>query len=466
VLALSAAALSGADGRSVLGVAAVFGAQAAILAGRADRLPHWVAWPAAIGCAAVGALGQHGIHLVLYLGLVALMLALVDRFAAFSLGLTTFCLPRGGADRRTPTTMPLTDPVARSFAHVRRQGSPLAVASISVPNGRGASRRLARIVRDLLPSLRRTDVIVRVVKERLVVVLPGDDDHVAASVLRRCLTGENANMCVGIAAFPRDGPTFASLRDVALAREQPWQAGRGPSSEDSPGPDAGEMPKRAAPERDEGTPETTDRPSVLVEARPVTASLRRAADLLVLALAAPLVVPLIALLALVVKVDSPGPAFVRIRRLGRDGRPFDLRKLRSMTRDAEGQRKALSHLNVLPWPDFKLADDPRVTRAGRWLRKYSLDELPQLYNVLRGEMTLVGPRPCSVNLVDYEPWQGERLDVTPGLAGRWQADGRGTADFTARCRLDIRQAKTGSVRVSLTLIVATLRSVLRARGAV
>ena len=136
-----------------------------------------------------------------------------------------------------------------------------------------------------------------------------------------------------------------------------------------------------------------------------------------------------------------------------------------MTADAETQKEALRHLNILPWPDFKLVDDPRITRAGRWLRRYSLDELPQLYNVLRGDMTLVGPRPCSVKLSDYQPWQGERLDVTPGLADRWQADARGSADFTGRCRLDISQAKTGSFRVNLMLLIATLRSVLSARGA-
>ena len=133
---------------------------------------------------------------------------------------------------------------------------------------------------------------------------------------------------------------------------------------------------------------------------------------------------------------------MRITRLGRDGRPFGLLKLRSMSRDAERMKEALRHLNTMAWPDFKIADDPRVTRLGRVLRKYSLDELPQLYNVLRGEMTLVGPRPCSVKLADYDLWQSERLDVTPGLVGRWQAEGRGSMDFAERCRLDIHQARS------------------------
>lgn len=208
-----------------------------------------------------------------------------------------------------------------------------------------------------------------------------------------------------------------------------------------------------------------DRTSVLIETRAGRARMQRIADLLILALAAPVVLCVVALLAIVVKLDSPGPAFVHIQRLGRNGRPFALLKLRSMTRDAEQLKETLAHLNILAWPDFKIADDPRVTRAGRWLRRHSLDELPQLYNVLRGEMTLVGPRPCSVKLADYELWQTERLDVTPGLVGRWQADGRGSLDFADRCRLDIRQAHSRSLGVDLLLIAGTLRSVLASKGA-
>jgi lipopolysaccharide/colanic/teichoic acid biosynthesis glycosyltransferase len=136
-----------------------------------------------------------------------------------------------------------------------------------------------------------------------------------------------------------------------------------------------------------------------------------------------------------------------------------------MRRDAEQMKEALRHLNTLPWPDFKIENDPRVTRVGRWLRKYSLDELPQLYNVLRGEMTLIGPRPCSVRLDHYELWQTERLDVTPGLVGRWQADGRGTLDFASRSRLDIGQSRSRSLRGDIAMVAGTLRSVIVSKGA-
>ena len=138
-------------------------------------------------------------------------------------------------------------------------------------------------------------------------------------------------------------------------------------------------------------------------------------------------------------------------------------KVRTMVRNAEQMKAQLMDLNVLPVPDFKIPNDPRVTRVGRWLRKTSLDELPQLWNVLRGEMTLVGPRPCSIVVTRYELWQTERLEVTPGLIGRWQAEGRNHADFAARCRMDIRQLRTESPAASLLLAAKTLKAMLTSR---
>ena len=181
------------------------------------------------------------------------------------------------------------------------------------------------------------------------------------------------------------------------------------------------------------------RAPIIVERDSHGPRLRRCIDLLVLALAAPIAIPLIAVLALAVKLDSGGAAFWGHERVGRDGRRFRLLKLRTMTTDADQLKLDLDHLNVLAWPDFKIRNDPRVTRLGRWLRRTSLDELPQLWNLLRGQLTLVGPRACSVPVDRYELWQTERLDVTPGLFGLWQADGRGRVDFRERCRMDIDQ---------------------------
>jgi lipopolysaccharide/colanic/teichoic acid biosynthesis glycosyltransferase len=454
LVALASAVLVKADGPWLLGLAVIMAAQVAVLAGRAARLPSRVTWAVALACLAVCAVGYGAADLLIYLPLVALLMLVVDRYAVLSLGLSAFLLEDGLAGTRTlrSTTLAPPDPIARDFARVRREESQLAVASVSVPGGRGASRRLARIARELVPRLRMTDAVVRVATGHVVVVLPGADSAVAMAVLGRARDPACADVLLGIATFPEDGQTFGSLKDVALSRERPWPRGREPG----PGPSG----SRGAPAATGG-----DSAALFVETRPLTIPARRIADLLLLALLAPIVIPAVALLAIAVKLDSPGPAVVRIRRLGRDGRPFELFKLRSMTRDADRMKKRLEHLNTLPWPDFKIAKDPRITRLGRVLRKYSLDELPQLYNVLRGEMTFVGPRPCSVKLADYDLWQSERLDVTPGLVGRWQADGRGSVDFAERCRLDIRQARSRSIRVNLQLVVATIRSVFVSKGA-
>lgn len=192
---------------------------------------------------------------------------------------------------------------------------------------------------------------------------------------------------------------------------------------------------------------------------------RRSVDLLTVLVAAPVVGPLVLLLGAIVKLDSPGPMFVVHQRVGRGGRPFEVFKLRTMVENAEALKAELQDLNVLPWPDFKIPDDPRVTRPGRWLRRSSLDELPQLWNLLRGELTLVGPRPCSIDVAKYQLWQTERLEATPGLFGRWQAEARGTTSFDERCRMDIAEIRTASVRDQLKVAVKTIRSVFTGQGA-
>jgi lipopolysaccharide/colanic/teichoic acid biosynthesis glycosyltransferase len=461
LVAIASVALSEAEGPWLLGFAAIMVAQVAVLAGRAARFPAWVTWPAALAVVSAYAFGYGAPDPFLFLGIVAALMLVVDRFAVLSVGLSAFLLRDAAAGTRALRSAPLAppDPIARDFARVRREESRLAVASISVPETRDSSRRLALIARGLVPRLRMTDAVVRVAAHRLVVVLPGADNPVAMAVLGRAPAGERADVLLGVATFPEDGTTFASLKEAARSRERLWSPGEGPGTD--PRGDRSTREPQPAPRAGTGA----DTPAVLFETRPLSSHLRRCSDLLILLLIAPIVIPLVAVLAIAVRLDSPGPAIVRIRRLGRDGRAFELFKLRSMTRDADRMKEALKHLNTLPWPDFKIAEDPRVTRVGRLLRKYSLDELPQLYNVLRGEMTFVGPRPCSVKLADYDLWQSERLDVTPGLVGRWQAEGRGSVDFAERCRLDIRQARSRSIRMNLQLVVATVRSVFVSKGA-
>jgi len=136
-----------------------------------------------------------------------------------------------------------------------------------------------------------------------------------------------------------------------------------------------------------------------------------------------------------------------------------------MVMNAEELKLGLAHLNELQWPDFKITDDPRITKLGNFLRKTSLDELPQIINVIRGEMSLVGPRPTSFSAETYALWQTERLDVVPGITGLWQLLGRGETEFDERLRMDIAYIERRSIGLDLQILFLTLIAVIRQRGA-
>jgi exopolysaccharide biosynthesis polyprenyl glycosylphosphotransferase len=176
--------------------------------------------------------------------------------------------------------------------------------------------------------------------------------------------------------------------------------------------------------------------------------------------------PVMLALGLLVKLDSPGPMFYRQRRTGRGGRLFTFYKLRSMHVGAHLRRSELWHLNEADGPIFKISKDPRVTRLGRWLRRTSLDELPQLLNVLKGDMSLVGPRPPLPEEVErYEPWQMRRLDVKPGITCLWQISGRSRLGFDEWMRLDLEYIRHRSLALDLKILVRTLPAVLSREGA-
>jgi lipopolysaccharide/colanic/teichoic acid biosynthesis glycosyltransferase/glycosyltransferase involved in cell wall biosynthesis len=171
-------------------------------------------------------------------------------------------------------------------------------------------------------------------------------------------------------------------------------------------------------------------------------------------------------IALIVRIDSPGPAFFTQVRVGQDGRPFRILKFRTMVSHAERMLPQLIDLNALPQPAFKLVYDPRVTRVGRFLRRYSLDELPQLVNVLRGEMSLVGPRPEEAALVErYTDNQRRRLAVKPGMTGPMQISGRGDLPFEQRLTLELDYIEHYSLRRDLAILLRTVPAVLRGDGA-
>ena len=192
---------------------------------------------------------------------------------------------------------------------------------------------------------------------------------------------------------------------------------------------------------------------------------KRCLDVLLAFIALLLLAPVLATIALCVWLGDPeAPVIFRQSRCGLGGRRFDLLKFRTMVRDADARKESLRARSVVAWPDFRVADDPRVTPLGRVLRTTSLDELPQLVNVLRGDMSLVGPRPTSFDASTYALWQTARLEFRPGITGPWQVEGRCSMDFTERCRLEISFFRRRSLARELWILLRTARCVVRRTG--
>ncbi len=188
---------------------------------------------------------------------------------------------------------------------------------------------------------------------------------------------------------------------------------------------------------------------------------------LVVAIPATIVLALVAIpLAVLIRRDSPGPTFFTSRRFGEGGRTITIVKFRTMYRDAEQRLEQARHLSNTQGPSFKAADDPRITRVGKWLRRTSIDELPQVLCVLRGDMSIVGPRPVqSIDFRGYEHLLEIRNLVKPGLTGLWQVSGRSNLPFAEMARLDLHYAHRWSVWLDLWIIVRTIPAVLFGRGA-
>jgi len=192
---------------------------------------------------------------------------------------------------------------------------------------------------------------------------------------------------------------------------------------------------------------------------------KRAMDLAISILLLPIVLPLGILIAILIFLDSPGSVIFVQYRTGIGGKRFRMYKFRTMVANAEELKTQLSHLNELTLPDFKITNDPRVTRIGRFLRKTSLDELPQIINILKGDMSLVGPRPTSFGAETYSLKHTERLEVVPGLTGLWQIKGRSDLDFDERSRLDIEYIENQSLWLDIKILVLTIGAVLSKKGA-
>jgi lipopolysaccharide/colanic/teichoic acid biosynthesis glycosyltransferase len=193
---------------------------------------------------------------------------------------------------------------------------------------------------------------------------------------------------------------------------------------------------------------------------------KRSLDILGAACGLLLLAPLFAVVALAIKLTSPGPVFFRQKRSGLGGRPFFMWKFRSMVVDAETKKKELLALNEQDGPAFKIKRDPRITPLGRFLRATSIDELPQLINVLLGDMSLVGPRPLPCHeTARCAGWQRQRLEVTPGLTCIWQIKGRSRVSFADWVRMDIQYIRNTSLLQDLKLLLMTVPALLLRKGA-
>lgn len=192
---------------------------------------------------------------------------------------------------------------------------------------------------------------------------------------------------------------------------------------------------------------------------------KRIMDLTLAILILPIALPLLLISSIAIKIENfNGPIIYSQLRTGRGGTLFKMYKFRTMVPNADELKEKYAHLNELQWPDFKIKNDPRITRIGKILRKTSLDELPQIFNILAGNMSLVGPRPTSFGPERYNIWHTERFDVLPGVTGLWQIVGRGEVEFDDKLRLDILYVKKRCLKLDMLLLLKTIPVILKGKG--
>lgn len=194
--------------------------------------------------------------------------------------------------------------------------------------------------------------------------------------------------------------------------------------------------------------------------------LKRTVDIVFASLGLIVIFPFLAVVGICVKLDSKGPVMIKQRRIGKNGAPFNMYKFRSMVENAESLFHQLSDHNEVAGPAFKMKNDPRITRVGRFIRKYSIDELPQLVNVIFGQMSLVGPRPPLPQEVDrYTDYEWRRLDIRPGITGLWQINGRSDLPFDEWVKLDLYYIEHWSMGLELKILFKTIPIVIKGVGA-
>ncbi|HEY7606696.1 MAG TPA: sugar transferase [Actinomycetes bacterium] len=285
--------------------------------------------------------------------------------------------------------------------------------------------------------------------------LPLDDDRVLGPVARiRELIRENQADCLFVAS---SAVTPEDVVQIMKARRQESVEVRFTANLPTV------LSSRLAPQTIGGVMTLSVNVLQLTRAQ---AAAKRACDVVVSALGLLALLPLFAVVAAAIKATSPGPVIFRQERVGLRGRPFTLLKFRTMCAGADLMLEDLRDRNEADGPLFKLREDPRVTRVGALLRRYSIDELPQLWNVLKGEMSLVGPRPPLAGEVAlYEEWQLDRLEVRPGITGLWQVSGRSELSFEDYVRLDLFYVENWSIAYDLFILSKTVPLLVSTRGA-
>jgi lipopolysaccharide/colanic/teichoic acid biosynthesis glycosyltransferase len=324
--------------------------------------------------------------------------------------------------------------LARERMRTDRNGSPLAILLIELPEDRATPDDFEFLARVLSERLRITDTAGRIADRCVGVLLPDTSKSgawkVASDICGVYPTGHDRPNCEVI-VYPEDGDTQIGPRTV---RED----------------------QAAANGVQNGLP------SLFVFHTPRT---KRVIDLFGASIGLLFAAPLFILLAAAIKATSRGPVIYTQEREGLGGRRFRIYKFRTMRLDADRQQATLRPYSEQDGPAFKMRDDPRTTWVGRWLRRTSLDELPQLWNVLRGEMSLVGPRPLPTGeSLQCAPWQRRRLSVAPGLTCIWQIWGRNTVPFDEWMRMDLRYIERRSLRFDLRLLMTTAPAIVLKPG--
>lgn len=344
---------------------------------------------------------------------------------------------------------------------VDRNGSLVSLLLLEPSPAKNAPRDIQELEHRMASRLRLTDTAGWLRDGRIGLLLPDTPEagawKVAADLCDAYDAGVDRPRCEVIVYPENDPPTHQPTPDegptAGVTIGDP-QGGGGSGDYAGVGAPAGTTRQPS--------PATSQFDSLMLKPMPAW---KRGLDLLGASLGLAIASPVLATAVLAIRLTSRGPAFFIQEREGLGGRRFPMYKLRTMLQDAENQKASLRDSSEQDGPAFKIADDPRITTVGRLLRKTSLDELPQLWNVLRGEMSLVGPRPLPVDeSLACKPWQRRRLHVTPGLTCTWQIHGRNVVPFDDWIRMDLDYAERRSPWLDLKLVAQTGPSVLLQKG--